>query len=277
MFLGIDFYEGDFMERLFLFFKGILVGIGKIIPGVSGSLIAAVLGIYEQAIYSINHLKEDFKGSVSYLFPIGSGVLVAVFLFSNVLSFFLSHYYVFTMFLFLGLIVGTVPNFRKSFHYTNKIDVLVLILGFCLPMTFSCFSITQEFVPSVRLFSCLFILFLGFLDAATMVIPGVSGTALFLMLGSYSFVLHLFSNPLEHIFFTFLFGMGVILGIVLVSRLVEFCFKKNKNRFLIFIYGLLWSSIVYLFSLVIFQVTWSIFFFVFLFFFLGFILSVFFG
>jgi len=162
---------------------------------VSGSLIAALLGIYEQSIYSINHFKEDFKGSISYLFPIGSGVLVAV----------------------------------------------------------------------------------GFLDATTMIIPGVSGTALFLMLGSYSFVLHLFSNPLEQIFFTFLFGMGVIFGIILVSRLVEFCFQKNKNRFLIFIYGLLWSSIVYLFLLVIFHVTMSIFFSVFLCFMIGFLLSVFFG
>lgn len=265
------------MERLFLFFKGILVGIGKIIPGVSGSLIAAVLGIYEKAIYSINHLKDGFKGSVSYLFPIGCGVLFAVFLFSNVLSFFLSHYYVFTMFLFLGLIVGTVPSFRKTFQYTNKVDVLILILGFCLPITFSCFSISQEFVPTMSFLSCLYIILLGFLDATTMIIPGVSGTALFLMLGSYSFVLHLFSNPLEHFFFTCLFGMGMILGIILISRLVEFCFQKNKNRFLIFIYGLLWSSIVYLFILVIFRVTMSIFFPVFLCFMLGFILSIFFG
>lgn len=265
------------MKRLFLFFKGILVGIGKIIPGVSGSLIAALLGIYEQSIYSINHFKEDFKGSISYLFPIGSGVLVAVFLFSNVLSYFLSHYYVFTMFLFLGLIVGTVPNFRKTFHYTNKMDVFVFLFGFCLPMTFSCFTVTQEFAPTFSFLSCLYIFLFGFLDATTMIIPGVSGTALFLMLGSYSFVLHLFSNPLEQIFFTFLFGMGVVFGIILVSRLVEFCFQKNKNRFLIFIYGLLWSSIVYLFLLVIFHVTMSIFFSVFLCFMIGFLLSVFFG
>ena len=183
----------------------------------------------------------------------------------------------FTMFLFLGLIVGTVPNFRKTFHYTNKMDVFVFLFGFCLPMTFSCFTVTQEFVPTFSFLSYLYIFLFGFLDATTMIIPGVSGTALFLMLGSYSFVLHLFSNPLEQIFFTFLFGMGVIFGIILVSRLVEFCFQKNKNRFLIFIYGLLWSSIVYLFLLVIFHVTMSIFFSVFLCFMIGFLLSVFFG
>ena len=80
------------MEFLFLFLKGIFVGIGKIIPGVSGSLIADVLGIYEEAIYSINHLKDQFKKSVWYLLHIGLGVLLAVFLFSKILSFFLRYY-----------------------------------------------------------------------------------------------------------------------------------------------------------------------------------------
>lgn len=265
------------MEFLFLFLKGIFVGIGKIIPGVSGSLIAAVLGIYEEAIYSINHLKDQFKKSVCYLLPIGLGVLLAVFLFSKILSFFLGYYYVFTMFLFLGLILGTVPSFRKSFSYESKLDILIMILGFLFPFSFSLFEIPEAFVPTMSFFSCLFILGLGFLDAATMIIPGVSGTALFIMLGSYAFVLNLFSNPFENIVFTSLFGFGMILGVFLVSFVVEICFQKNKNRFLIFIYGLLWSSIVYLFLLIIYQVTWSTFFLVLLCFLLGFLFSLFFS
>lgn len=265
------------MENLFLLLKGMLVGLGKIIPGVSGSLIAAVLGIYEKSIYSINHLKDDFSGSIRYLMPIGIGVVFSVFLFSKILAYFLGHYYVFTMFLFLGLILGTVPSFRKSFRYQNKFDILVFLFGFCLPLSFSFVTFSSEFIPVRNLWSFVFIVFLGFLDATTMVIPGVSGTALFIMLGSYSFVLNLFANPFLNITFTILFGIGLVLGVLLVSRLVELCFQKNKNRFLIFIYGLLWSSIVYLFLLVIFQVTCSTFFLVLIIFFGGFFLSIWFS
>jgi len=243
------------MNQLLLFLKGICVGVGKIIPGVSGSLIAVLLNIYEEAIYAINHLRDDFQKQISFLIPIGCGVVVAAIFFSNILLFFLNHFYLYTMFFFVGLILGTVPSFRKEFSFSSKRDFLVFLLFFFLPFVIPSCRFLHTFVPSHSGISYLIIFGLGFLDAATMVIPGISGTAIYLMIGCYSFVLALFSNPLEEISWTILFGMGLILGVFLVSRLVEFCFKRNRNRFFLAIYGLLWSSICYLFLSVIFQVT----------------------
>lgn len=263
------------MQNFFLFLKGMFVGLGKIIPGVSGSLIAAVLNIYEESIYAINHIKDDFKKSMSFLFPIGMGVLVSICLFSHVLLFFFKHYYGLTMFFFLGLLLGTVPKFRKSFSFPNKKYYLLFVAGFLLPFLFSLFSISNEFIPTNHISSWAFLFFLGFLDAFSMVIPGISGTALFIMLGSYSFLLNLFQNPFVHVWYTFLFMSGLIAGIFLVSKWVELCFAKNKNAFFIFIYGLLWSSIFYLFSIVLPELSSILFLPLFLLLLFGFFLSYF--
>lgn len=261
------------MQNLFLFFKGLLIGIGKIIPGVSGSLIAVILNVYEEAIFAINHLKDDFWKNFFFLFPLGLGVMASVVFFSHILLYFLNYHYVLTMFFFLGLILGTVPSFRRQFHFLSWQDYVVFFASFLLPFSFSFFQVSQEFIPTFSFFSLLFIMVLGFIDAFSMIIPGISGTALFLMLGSYSFVLNLFANPFTHLFFCFLFGIGLVLGVYVTSRFVEYCYQKNRNRFSIFIYGFLWSSLIYLFFFVIFQVTWLNFFPVFFLFVFGFFLS----
>lgn len=240
----IDLNIGDTMESLFLFLKGILIGIGKIIPGVSGSLIAVILHVYEEAIMAINYFRKNPKRSFCFLFPIGLGVLLSAIFFSRVLLFFLDHWYYFTMFFFIGLILGTVPKFQKEVVFISLKHYVIFFLSFLLPFLFSLFSF------QVENFSIFYIFLLGFIDAATMIIPGISGTAIFLMLGSYSTVLNIIGNPFGNIFLTIFFSLGMLFGILFISKLVEIFLKKNRNLFYLVIDGLLWSSIVYLISLV---------------------------
>lgn len=243
------------MDSFFLFIKGLFVGIGKIIPGFSGSLIATLLGVYEKSIYSLNHLKDHFKESILYLLPLGAGVIFSVILFSHIIAYFLNEHYSVTMLFFLGLILGTIPKFKKEFTMKKKKEIFVFILGFFIPYCLSIFTSSNEFFPNASILSYLFLFFLGFLDALTMIIPGISGTALFFMLGSYSFYLLLLQNPLAHISWTIVVGMGLLFGIFFTSRLVEHCMCRNKNLFYVFIYGLLWSSIVSFFFLICYQIT----------------------
>lgn len=231
------------MESLFLFFKGLIIGIGKIIPGVSGSLIAVMLHVYEEAIVAINHFMEDPKKYFCFLFPIGLGVILSTVLFSNVLLFFLNRFYVLTIIFFLGLILGTVPDFQKRVHCFKKSHFLIFGIAFLFPFLIPSFS----FSFSESLF---WILLLGMIDATTMIIPGISGTAIFLMLGSYETVLSIVGNPFQNLLWTILFVIGMALGVILVSRFVEYALKHHQNFFYIVIDGLLWSSIIYLISLV---------------------------
>ena len=83
------------MQSLILFLKGIIIGIGKIIPGVSGSMLAFSLGVYEQAILAIAHFFQDFKHHSWYLFKLGSGIVLAILLFSNLVIFMLDKFYLY--------------------------------------------------------------------------------------------------------------------------------------------------------------------------------------
>ena len=85
------------------FFKGFIIGIGKIIPGVSGAMLAAIMGVYDKALYYICNFRKNIKESIKYLSPIAVGILLSIILFSKVISICLDKYYVITMFFFIGL------------------------------------------------------------------------------------------------------------------------------------------------------------------------------
>ena len=104
------------------FVKGFIIGIGKIIPGVSGAMLAISLGVYDKAIYYICNFKNDIKNSFKYLFPLGVGIIISIVLFSKVISLCLNKYYVITMLFFIGLItsymfpIGAI-SFTRPFRY----------------------------------------------------------------------------------------------------------------------------------------------------------------
>ena len=87
------------------FFKGILIGSGFILPGVSGGALAAVFGVYERIISFFAHVTKNFKENVLYLIPVGAGGLTGIFLFSFVVSYFLGAYEVQILWLFIGCIL----------------------------------------------------------------------------------------------------------------------------------------------------------------------------
>lgn len=231
------------MKSLILFLKGLVIGLGKIIPGVSGSLLAISLGVYEEALNKIESIWKTKKESLFFLFPLGVGILLSVLFASNIMLYFLNSYYVFTVMVFIGLIVGTVPGIIKKQKITNK-DFLIIggivFLFFLLDTNLK----LPEFVPCKSFFCYIYIIFLGFLDALTTVLPGISGTATYMMLGSYNFVLTLFSSPLEMPFYCILFAIGLILGIFIMIKVVNYCFKKHEHTTWIAIIGFLFSSIL---------------------------------
>ena len=119
------------MKTLILFFKGLIIGIGKVIPGVSGSLLAISLGVYEEILFRIQNFFKSFKENVRFLFPLGIGILVAVLLGSKVLLYFFETFYIYTVVFFIGLIVGTVPNILQNSKrgFKDWIIIFLIFLG----------------------------------------------------------------------------------------------------------------------------------------------------
>lgn len=237
------------MNSLILFFKGFIIGLGKVIPGVSGSLLAISLGVYEKALHAIQNLWKE-KRNFFFLLPIGIGILLAVFLGSKVLLNLLNKYYIFTVTVFIGLIVGTVPPIIKNEKIEKKDFLFILGIVFALFLLDTKLSL-GEFTPANNGVSFFIIFCLGIIDAMTTVLPGISGTATFMMLGCYTFILKLFSNPFDQIFYCFLFGCGLLLGVVGMVYLVNYAFSHFRHLTWICILGFLFSSILSLFLRII--------------------------
>ena len=97
-----------------LFIKGFIIGIAKIIPGVSGAMIAVSFNIYDKLINSITNFFDDKKNNLKFLIIVGSGILLSIVLCSNMIRYFINNYYLITMMFFISLIVGGTFNFSKN-------------------------------------------------------------------------------------------------------------------------------------------------------------------
>ena len=97
-----------------LILKGIIIGIGKIIPGVSGSMLAISMGIYQKLIDSINNFFKYPKENLKFLIKIGIGIIISIIFFSNIILNCLNNYYLVTIFFFIGLIIGSLGDIKEN-------------------------------------------------------------------------------------------------------------------------------------------------------------------
>ncbi len=230
--------------NLTLILKGFLIGVGKIIPGVSGSLIAITLGVYDKMLGCVSNFFKNIKENIKFLMPIGIGILLSIVLTSKLLSFLLTNYYIIVMLFFIGLIIGGIPT-PKTKSKVNK-NILFTIITFTLIIVL-CFIKTGS-DNEIHHYSILTLFLIGMLDAATMIIPGISGTAIMMVLGCYNTVLNIFSNIylLDNMKQAIPFFLGVGFGIIILSKIISFCFKKYNEQTYYCILGFMLSSILLL-------------------------------
>ena len=218
-----------------LFFKGLIIGLGKIIPGISGSLIALNMGLYERGIYAISHFFKDIKNNFVFLSIVGSGIVISIIFGSRVISFFLTNNYYYTMTLFIGLIMGELPSLRKKTNIKNKKQCIYFILSFFFIIIISLFKNNNNYEFNSSIFNFIYIILIGFIDAATMIIPGISGTVIFMLIGCYEFFLSIFislnsfNSILKNINIIFYFIVGLFLGMILITKLMNFFLEKKKE------------------------------------------------
>ena len=119
------------MNWIFRFLKGLIIALGFILPGVSGGVLAAILGIYERMLEFLAHITKNFKENFMFFLPVGIGGIVGIGLLSKPLEFLLEHYQVIVLWGFAGAIVGTIPALYKESTVKkerDKIDITLLIV-----------------------------------------------------------------------------------------------------------------------------------------------------
>ncbi len=231
---------------------GFIVGIGKIIPGVSGAMLALTLGVYEKLIDAVTNFFGDIKNNLKFLGKFGIGLVLAIVFFSKLILFLLNNYYQEVMYLFLGLIIGTLMIFMKDLRYNKKnIVVFLIFLLVTLGVCFNKVSLNNSLNENV-----FYIVFLGFIDALTSIIPGISGTVIYMMLGSYDKVLKILGNPFNKEFI--IYSMGLFLGIIVTCVLMNYLLKRYRNEVYSGVLAFMIGSIFILFTRVIGYFNWEV-------------------
>lgn len=248
------------MNDVKLFIQGFIVGIGKIIPGVSGAMFAMMFGIYEKSLNIISNLKTELKKNIKYVLILGISVSLAIILGSNIIKTCLDKYYLQTMLLFIGMMTaGVKPLFKnvqgEKIKTSNIICALVVVVLLVL-LSLVNVEDTGE-VLNKNIFTFLILILSGFLDAFATVVPGICGTALLIILGYYDIVIASlsdifnFSNLANNLYVLIPFGIGMIVGIILISKLINYLFKHHKIKTYYSIIGFAIMSIVILFTKVL--------------------------
>ena len=235
-----------------LIIKGFIIGIGKIIPGVSGSMLAITLGVYEKIIESISNIKKNAKYNISFLTKIGIGIILSITLISKIIVKCLNQYYLPTMLLFVGMIIGGMPNIIKKTKLNTSIIIITIIILSILTLITSKINITTHYQIKYTLIDTIKLIGIGIVDALSSIIPGISGTALLMMLGYYDIILNTFANITntnsitQNIFIITPFIFGFIIGTITISKLINIIIKKHHNTMNIIIIVFMTSTIIIL-------------------------------
>lgn len=238
--------------------KGMMIGIANIIPGVSGGTLAVSMGIYNKLIHCITHIISEFKESIKFLLPIFAGAGIALIALTFVIQALFDYYPIPTNLLFIGLIIGGLPPVidKVKGHSVTIGQIVAGILFFTLVVGMAMLGSdgSKEVSLDVNILTIIKLLFVGIIAAATMIVPGVSGSMVLLILGYYQPIIRqitLFCTALvsfdmqgliDGFLILFPFGLGVIIGILGIAKIIEIIFVKYPMHAYYAIIGLIAAS-----------------------------------
>jgi putative membrane protein len=244
-------------EKLILFIKGVVLGVAFVIPGVSGGTLAVLMGIYEELIEAASNFYKsiaDFKKYIMYLLPIGLGVVFSVAVFAKLIKFGLDKAPIITILIFLGMIIGGIPALVRNVKgtKTNLKDMTLMLVGLIIVISMLIFhkSNTNVVLTNMSIGGYITLFLVGAIAAVTMVVPGISGSFTLMLIGYYEPILNLvnditsFKNLGPNLILIFTFMLGVFIGIIFISKIIEWCLKHYKRETYYAIIGFVLSSII---------------------------------
>lgn len=236
--------------------KGIIIGLANILPGLSGGAIALSMGVYEKLIYFVNNIFKSptkcIKEMWTYILGIVIGIILAIF----AITYLFEMAPVQTSVLFIGLILGSLPTMiskvEKSPLQIRDVIVFALFAGIILFLPTLGVGIQREIQTSVGGIITLF--FLGIIAAATIIIPGISGSMILMALGYYTslvttvsvimklIVVFKIMDALTLTITVLPFVIGIVFGIFIMARLIEKMLSKYNKTVYWGIIGLIVAS-----------------------------------
>ena len=248
------------------------MGAANKVPGVSGGIVAFVMGFYEEFIYSLQkfNIKAGkllfsgrFKSFYNYvngrfLVLLFSGMIISYFSVSKLLDYFIERHELYVWSVFFGMIVGSIYYIYKDFKSWNTKTIAMAFLGIIVGLSISFLN------PATQNDNLWFVFLCGMISVTGMALPGFSGSFILILLGNYVLLLVDSVNVLFDTFvfmfsgdFSFLsdpqhlrllkvllvFTLGSVVGLVSLSHLLSYILKHYKFKTLALIMGFITGSL----------------------------------
>ena len=249
--------------------KGIFIGIALVVPGLSGSILALVMGLYEGIINAVSGFRKDIKKNVIFLAPIGIGAVIGILASARIVLWLCQEFPLQSYLFFTGLVIGAYPLiFRKMKKTKYKPSyVLLTAIGFAFMFIVSHIMdtgmershIAIETLSSAAEFGTVFAA--GAISMSFMMIPGVSGSVMLMLLGQYGtvynavgmiidLVRYVLSGNMEaasYVFMTVLlvvpFALGALIGVIFIAKILSFLLSKWEGQVYYAVLGLVSSAV----------------------------------
>ena len=237
------------MNRVFLFLKGIAMGAADVVPGVSGGTIAFITGIYEELIESINKVnleavrklrKEGIASAWEHIngwffVPLFLGIGISIVSLAKGISWLLENQAVLLWSFFFGLVFASIFFVGRQVKQWGVSPVIAFLVG-----TVIAYSVT--ILPASGSNDALWYLFLsGSIAICAMILPGISGSFILVLLGSYSTVLNAIHE--RDLMVIAVVGAGAIVGLLSFARLLKVMFAKYHDLTIALLSGFLLGSL----------------------------------
>ncbi len=239
------------------------MGIADVIPGVSGGTIALITGIYEELIVTLDQLgfqslltlkKEGFASfwksiNGNFLFILILGIGISIVVFSGIIHFFLEEYPIPLWSFFFGLISCSILILLKDNKPKDLKSTLFLIIGLIMA-----FSITQ-ITPNGGEISLGYLFFCSMIAIIAMILPGISGSFIYILMGAYEVVIHTSKNSVAVLLnfewesFSLVYsrllviGLGIVVGLKLFSKLLKWLFHNQKQNTMMVLIGFMMGAL----------------------------------
>ena len=223
------------------FLKGIIVGIGGVAPGLSGSVLLIIFGLYRKTLESLGTLLTDFRKKVRFLLPLAGGMVIGVLLFSKVIDYLLRFHEMPTRFCFLGLILGTLPMVWREVKKEGFSRKYLLLIALAAGLGVWFFTVNPAAFPQVTDPTLLQSVLLGVAVAATAIIPGVDPAVFLSTLGFYEMYVAALANLDFSVLAPMAMGLGI--GAVAISRGMNLLFRRFYTASYSIIFGIFLSLI----------------------------------
>ena len=240
-------------------FRGFCMALADSVPGVSGGTIAFILGFYDKFINSLDKLvygkKNDKIEALKFLIKLGIGWVIGMGSAIIILTkLFESNIYEISS-LFLGFILLSIPLIIKTEKdslkgkYYNIIFLIIGVLIVSLITYFNPMSGSEKVIDitHINIGLGIYIFIAGCVAISAMVLPGISGSTLLLIFGLYvpimTSIKSLMKLDFSYLPVVLIFGIGVLVGVISIIKLVKVCLEKFRSQTIYLIIGLMIGSL----------------------------------